>query len=101
MFLAAPPIDVEVTGIGAYWIAISWKQLLTFITVEYNTITASGGGKKRNVTVGGSELNVNATDLMPGTTYQLNVVAISEDGLMSVPSISVTAFTLFSGKCKI
>ena len=88
------------TEIGSFWIAFSWKQLLTFITVEYNTITASGGGEEHNVTIGGSESRVNVTDLMPGTTYQLNVVAISENSQMSVPSITVTAFTLLSGKCK-
>ena len=50
-----------------------------------------------NVTVDGSQSNLNVTDLPSGVMYTLQVVAVA-DGQMSFPSVAVTAMTFFPCK---
>ena len=63
------------------------------------TVIISGNGTTHNVTVDGSQSNLNVTDLKSGVAYTLQIVAVAEDGQMSIPSVSIMAMTLFPCKC--
>ena len=67
----------------------------TSTVVVNQTVIISGNGTTHNVTVDGSQSNVNITELTSGVTYTLQVVAVAEDGQMSFPSVPVTSMTLF------
>ena len=96
-----PPINVEVKTVGSTWITLLWEQLLTSTLVSNQTIWIRGGGAVYNVTVDGSQNNVNVTDLLPGVMHTIQVIAVAEDGQMSFPSVAVIAMTLFPCKCMV
>ena len=92
---SVPPINVEAKVVGFTWITLSWETVPTSTVVVNQTIIISGGGTTYNVTMDGSQSNINITELMSGVTYTLQVVAVAEDGQMSFPSVPVTSMTLF------
>ena len=96
-------------------ISISWRPpTLTNLQILYYLIsavnlnsTSTVVGENDSITQVNTTSNVmlyNVTDLLPGTTYELTVVAVSRDiyrpeivASMSQPSSSVTTTTGFTG----
>jgi hypothetical protein len=74
-----------VKSIGATWIFITWEMLDTTeypITTSYE-ITANNSRTDVGpllLTTGNNDTFFNVTGLLPGTTYELTVVAVSQLG---------------------
>ena len=100
---------LSVESVESTSISITWQPpTLTSIHVLYYIINAdnlNSSGGDNNMTQVNTTNNaefVNVTDLLPGTTYELTVVAVSEDIIMetvsmSQPSSSVVTTTGFTG----
>ena len=95
---SVPPINVEAEIVGSTWIALSWEQVLTSTVVVNQTVIISGNGTTHNMTVDGSQSNLNVTELMSGLVYTLRIIAVAEDGEMSFPSVTIRVMTLFPCK---
>ena len=108
LFTATPsePRTLVVDRIGIISIQISWepplitKTPITFYSITAHHLNATGDDNTviRNTTVSATSFNV--TGLLPGTSYELTVVAVSQGGdvfATSQPSESVRATTGFTG----
>ena len=84
VFSTAPPgqpRNIAVESIGATWTQIRWN--LPFVAespISYYEITARTSIAVVNVTTANSNPFFNVTGLLPGTTYELTVVAVSQGG---------------------
>ena len=111
LFTATPsePCTLVVDQIGTILLQISWESPLiarkpiTFYSITAHHPNATGDDTViRNTTTSATSFNV--TDLLPGTSYELTVVAVSQGGdvfATSQPSESVRATTGFVGQCYI
>ena len=96
--------DLTVEGTKTTSISISWKPLIAnSLRVQYYLINVNNSMNDDIIQVN-TTTNVtfyNVTGLLPGTTYELTVVAVYIDGgasvTMSQASSSVTATTRFTG----
>ena len=103
----SPPLMLSVDVIGATYFRVCWQGPLTIISpisyylISVNNLNGTGGMDNtfiRNTTT--DERDFNITGLLPGTTYQLIVVAVSQGGNIvatSEASESVTCTTGLTG----
>ena len=95
-----------VDNVEATSFRVRWQDLLTFDSpISYYVITATNLNDttaevlKRNTTTNSTFFNV--TGLLPGTTYELTVAAVSQGGsviAMGEPSDPVVRTTGFTGQ---
>ena len=100
---------LSVESVESTSISFSWQPpTLTSVCVLYYIINADnlnssvGDNNVRQVNTTNNATFYNVTDLLPGTTYKLTVVAVSEDITMETdsmrqPSGSVVTTTGFTG----
>ena len=96
------PEDLALEGIPVpLWVSFSWFQTSRGIPpLSRYVVLVVGGGEERNVTVEGSLTSTTVTGLLPGTTYMIRMVAVSEYGdvqAFSPPSTAFNATTAVSG----
>ena len=103
------PNTLSVESIGATWIQISWQPPLTidFPISRYEVIAQATDNPDviiRNMSTLNNNTLVNVTDLLPGTMYNLTVVAVIEAGevvtrgVESVPLGDIMTQSGFIGK---
>ena len=80
--------------VGVTWITISWDSPSIDENIVSYIVTAASEGGNVNVTVSGSETEVNVTGLQPATEYILTVVSFSDRGEISAPSVPFIVMTL-------
>ena len=80
--------------VGVTWISISWESPSIDGNIVSYIVTAASEGGDVNVTVSGSETELNVTGLQSGTDYTLTVVSVSDHGEISVPSVPFIVTTL-------
>ena len=100
----APSVPEDLTGEGVpgpSWISFSWFQTSRGTPpLSRYVVLVVGGGEERNVTEEDSRTSTTVTGLLPGTTYMIRIVAVSEYGdvqAFSSPSTVFTATTAVSG----
>ena len=86
-------MNFQLGSVGSSWITFSWQQSSMNVSIMRHIILVSGGGLERNVTVDGSQTDVNVTGLQSGTEYALRVIAVAIDGQRSPPSVALLATT--------
>ena len=95
------PEDLTLEGAGPSWVSFSWFQTSRGIPpLSRHVVLVVGGGEERNVTVEDSRTSTTVTNLLPGTTYMIRIVAMSEYGdvqAFSPPSTALNATTAVSG----
>ena len=104
-YIAPPgqPGAPSLENIGATWASTSWTAPLTADSpISHYEVTAREVGGRGVVTLATSTPATffNVTGLLPGTTYELTVVAVSEGGdviARSPESASVVHTTTFTG----
>ena len=106
--IPGPPLTLAVDSIGATSALICWEPPLvadspiTFYSIKARNLNATGGVNGivvRNTTTNSTFFNV--TGLLPGTTYELTVVAVSQGGDIlaeSQASDSLPIVTKVTGK---
>ena len=102
-FTAHPsqPQNVMILNLSTTWIYISWEaplvadSYISHYVIMANAVT-EGMLITANVTVGNDVILYNVTGLLPGTTYELTVLAVSQRGdviAQSQPSVGVQGTT--------
>ena len=96
------PEDLSPYAFDPSSISFSWVQTSRGIPpLSRHVVLVVGGGEERNVTVEGSRTSTTVTGLLPGTTYMIRMVAVSEYGdvqAFSPPSNILTTSTAASGE---
>ena len=101
------PQELQVTDIRTTSTFIQWRPPSNSITpIAHYVISAirighDGAALVIEIDTAATILSYNVTGLLPGTTYELTVVAVSQGGNVvakSQPSNSVIITTNFSGK---
>ncbi|CAM1366180.1 fibronectin type III domain-containing protein [Tenacibaculum xiamenense] len=88
----SPPFDIVVANDVHPNVVLQWKEPRGNVTISNYKISLSGGyyledfggGNKKEYTSRTTEITI--TDLVPGRVYWGSIIAVSEDGTMSVPS---------------
>ena len=81
-----PPINPTVEDVGSTWVCISWIAPLvagspiSHYEVIVRSLDNSQTAGMVTVSTMSSVTAFNVTDLLPGTTYKLSVVAVSQGG---------------------
>ena len=114
MLLLGPPsqpLTLAVDMTGATYFRVCWEEPLdifspiSYYLINVTNLNGTGGMDDtfiRNTTTDDRVFNI--TGLLPGTTYELAVVAVSQGGdifAASQASESVSATTGFTGQCTI
>lgn len=108
---AAPPGQprtVSMENVGATWVQITWEPpfVVEFLISSYEIIAQASddfGEIIRNMPTPDNKTFVNVTNLLPGTTYNFTVVAVTQGGDViargpeSLPLQDVS--TEFTGEC--
>ena len=94
IYTAPLPPNIVSESIGVTWITISWDNPSIEVNIVSYIVTPASKSTNISVTVSGSETEVNVTGLQPATEYTLTIVSVSDDGQMSVPSVTLIVMTL-------
>lgn len=96
MFLPGPPsqpLTLSVDTIGATYFRVCWEEPrdilspISYYLINTNNLNGTGGVDDtliRNTTIDIRVFNI--TGLLPGTTYELTVVAVSQGGNVAATS---------------
>ena len=113
MFLPGPPsqpLTLSVDTIGATYFRVSWEEPrdilspISYYLVNINYLNSTDNLRVDDAFIRNTTTDVrifNITDLLPGTTYGLTVVAVSQGGdvvATSEPSEPVVRTTGFTGQ---
>ena len=105
-----PPLNLNVDSSTAIAFVLCWETPLefnspiSFYTVSARNLNDTGGDDSAHVVTRNTTNNstfFNVTGLLPGTTYELTVVAVSQGGdvvAKSQPSEPVVSTTGFTGQ---
>ena len=103
-----PPLTLALEEVGPTWVFLSWERsFLSSAMISFYEIVAqavnSDAAATMNISTSDDRTHFNVTGLIPGATYKISVVAVSEHGagmtLRSLPSVPIEFMTESLGKC--
>ena len=102
-----PPLNLALEEIGPTWVLLSWERsFLSSATISFYEILAravnNDAAATVNISTSDDRTHFSVSDLIPGTTYEISVVAVSKRGagmtLRSLPSVPIEFMTESLGK---